>query len=127
MEDPRQITLLTGHTRGVRAASWSPILPLLVSCGSDGDIRVWDMSSSEGSCVKVISNQLPALRPESEYTSLACWHPSGRLLAIPLKTHEIGLFNAPEMLHKLYQPGCSTRDSRRGPSCAFAAFGAHGH
>ena len=104
VEDPRQITLLTGHTRGVRAASWSPILPLLVSCGSDGDIRVWDMSSSEGSCVKVISNQLPALRPESEYTSLACWHPSGRLLAIPLKTKEIGLFNAPEMLQQARSP-----------------------
>ena len=42
VEDPRQITLLTGHSRGVRAASWSPILPFLVSCGSDGDIRVWD-------------------------------------------------------------------------------------
>lgn len=104
VEDPRQITLLTGHTRGVRAASWSPILPLLVSCGSDGDIRVWDMSSTEGSCVKVISNQLPVLRPESEYTSLACWHPGGRLLAIPLKTHEIGLFNAPEMLQQARSP-----------------------
>lgn len=104
VDDPRQITLLTGHSRGVRGASWSPILPLLVSCGSDGDVRVWDLSSAEGNCIKVISNQLPALRPESEYTSLACWHPAGRLLAIPLKSHDIGLFNAPESLQQAKAP-----------------------
>lgn len=67
--DPRNITLLTGHTRGVRAASWSPALSLLLTCGADGDIRAWDMSDNEPQCVKVISNQLPALRPESEFSS----------------------------------------------------------
>lgn len=104
VEDPRQITLLTGHSRGVRAASWSPILPFLVSCGSDGDIRVWDMSSTEGVCLKIISNQLPALRPESPFTSLACWHPHGHMFAVPLKTHDIGLFNAPAIHQKAKDP-----------------------
>lgn len=93
--DPRSITLLTGHSRGVRAASWSPILPLLATCGSDGDMRLWDMSSDEHICVKVVSGQLPALRPESELTSLACWHPSGAYLALPLRTQEIALVRTP--------------------------------
>lgn len=93
--DPRNITLLTGHTRGVRAASWSPALSLLLTCGADGDIRAWDMSGNEPQCVKVISNQLPALRPESEFSSQVCWHPSGAVFAAPLKTQEIALIRAP--------------------------------
>lgn len=93
--DPRSITLLTGHSRGVRAASWSPALSLLLTCGADGDIRAWDMSENEPRCVKVLSNLLPALRPESEFSSLTLWHPSGAIFAVPLKTQEIALLRAP--------------------------------
>ena len=102
--DPRSITLLTGHSRGVRAASWSPVLPLLLTCGADGDIRAWDMSGSEPKCVKVLQNLLPALRAESEFSSLAVWHPSGAIFAVPLKSQEIALVRAPvtasEMTHE---------------------------
>jgi len=99
--DPRNITLLTGHSRGVRGCSWSPKMPLLASCGCDGDLRIWDMSGSESHCIKVISNQIPALRPESELSSVPCWHPSGQILAIPFKTQEVGLIRAPSRAEDL--------------------------
>ena len=92
--DTRSINLLTGHTRGVRAASWSPAAPLLLTCSSDGSIRAWDMSA-EPTCVHVFEGIIPSLRPESEYTSLAAWHQSGEFFAIPSKTHAIQLVNAP--------------------------------
>ncbi|WFC99045.1 DNA polymerase alpha accessory factor Mcl1 [Malassezia yamatoensis] len=93
--DPRSITLLTGHSRGVRAASWSPVISLLLTCGADGDIRAWDMSGNEPNCAKVMSNLLPALRPESEFSSLAVWHPSGAIFAVPTKSQEVALVRAP--------------------------------
>lgn len=93
--DTRSITLLSGHSRGVRAASWSPAVSLLLTCGCDGSIRAWDMSSTEPSCIKVMDAVLPMLRPESEFTSLACWHPSGEFFAVPSKTQEIMLVKAP--------------------------------
>ena len=93
--DPRSIVLLTGHSRGVRAASWSPALPLLFTAGSDGDVRAWDMSETEPRCVKVLQNMLPALRPESEFSSSVVWHPSGAIFAMPLRTQEIALVRAP--------------------------------
>ena len=114
--DPRNITLLTGHSRGVRGCSWSPKLPLLASCGSDGDLRIWDMSGSESSCIKVISNQAPALRPESEFSSVPCWHPSGQMLAIPLKTHEVGLIRAPSRMNDLRNSDAWTSMGTLGPS-----------
>lgn len=114
--DPRNITLLTGHSRGVRGCSWSPTIPVLASCGSDGDLRIWDMSGSESSCIKVISNQMPGLRPESEFSSVPCWHPSGQLLAIPLKTHEVGLFRAPARMKDLQSSDVWTLVGTLGPS-----------
>lgn len=114
--DPRSITLLTGHTRGVRAATWSPGLPLLVSCGCDGDIRVWDMSGLEGACVKVLPNLLPALRPESELSSHVCWRPDGQLMAVPLKTQEIGLLHTPTSMSHISQPDAWKTIGTLGPS-----------
>lgn len=100
--DTRSISLLTGHTRGVRAASWSPAVSLLLTCSSDGDIRAWDMSA-EPTCVRVFEGLLPSRRPESEYSSYAAWHPSGEFFAVPTKTHEIQLINAPTSLEAARQ------------------------
>ncbi|WFD31815.1 DNA polymerase alpha accessory factor Mcl1 [Malassezia sp. CBS 17886] len=93
--DPRSITVLPGHSRGVRAASWSPVLTLLLTCGSDGDIRAWDMAQPGHPCVRTLDNILPALRPESEFSSLACWHPSGTYFAVPTKARDVALVHAP--------------------------------
>ncbi|WFD35234.1 DNA polymerase alpha accessory factor Mcl1 [Malassezia cuniculi] len=102
--DTRSITLLTGHSRGVRAASWSPQVSLLLTCSSDGSIRAWDMSA-EPTCVRVFDGILPSLRPESEYSSLASWHPSGKFFAVYTKTNEVQLINAPTTLDGARQAG----------------------
>ncbi|PKI83677.1 hypothetical protein MVES_002583 [Malassezia vespertilionis] len=120
-DDPRSITLLTGHTRGVRAASWSPVWPLLLTSGSDGDVRAWDMSGNEPRSIKVLQNILPALRPESEYTSSAAWHPSGAVIAIPLKTHEIVLVRAPLHAGEAKADGVWETVATLGPATAAAS------
>ncbi|EPQ25952.1 uncharacterized protein PFL1_06407 [Pseudozyma flocculosa PF-1] len=92
--DPRRVQLLTGHSRGVRSAAWSPIAPILITSSSDGSARVWDLGSSEPNCLKVIDGILPAARPESDVACTACWHPSGSHFVIPSKAHELVIMNA---------------------------------
>ncbi|PWN49692.1 hypothetical protein IE53DRAFT_380356 [Violaceomyces palustris] len=92
--DPRKITLLTGHQRGLRSASWSPVAPLLVTCSTDGSARVWDLATHEPDCIKVIDGILPASKPDSEVASIACWHPSGNFFVFPSKAHEIVMISA---------------------------------
>ena len=92
--DPLDVHLLSGHTRPVRHASWSPTEQLLLTSSCDGTVRVWDMSLSNQSatpeCTQVIKDILPVTRQsDTSRASVACWHPSGRLFLLPSKTNEI--------------------------------------
>lgn len=93
--DPKRVSLLTGHSKAVRAAAWSPTSPLLVTSSQDGSARVWDLSTTDPACLKVLDGIIPVARPESEFACAACWHPSGRFFVLPSKTHELVIITAP--------------------------------
>lgn len=86
--DTRRVSLLTGHNKAVRAASWSPKNATLVTSACDGTARVWDCSSSEPACTKVLDN-LPVTKAEDESHVQALWHPSGDYFILPSKGNEL--------------------------------------
>ncbi len=105
--DPMDIQLLTGHTRAVRHAAWSPVAPVLITCSCDGTARIWDLSpassastsqggsGSDGTprCTQVIKDTLAVTRPQEwGRAAMACWHPSGKIFLLPSKTNEIVVF-----------------------------------
>ncbi|CAO1624659.1 unnamed protein product [Sympodiomycopsis kandeliae] len=92
VEDTKRVNLLTGHSRAVRSASWSPKEAVLVTSSCDGTARVWDCSTSEPGCTKVIEN-LPATRPEDETDVHAEWHPSGEFFVLPSKTNDMVIYS----------------------------------
>lgn len=92
--DPTRVQLLTGHQRGVRAASWSPIESTLVTCSCDGTVMVWDMSTSEPKLLKTLNDIIASGNKYSELNAEAIWHPSGDFFLLPSKTHEIVMCSA---------------------------------
>ncbi|KAK0522252.1 DNA polymerase alpha accessory factor Mcl1 [Tilletia horrida] len=93
LDDPTQVSLLTDHTRPVRAAAWSPRSSLLVTTSCDGTARIWDLSSPESACVGTIDNTIARLTVESELASLPLWHPSGKYFLLPSKTNDFSIVN----------------------------------
>ncbi|KAE8249144.1 hypothetical protein A4X13_0g5323 [Tilletia indica] len=91
LNDPTQVSLLTEHTRPLRAAAWSPRSALLVTTSCDGTARIWDLSSPEAACIGKIENTLARLTVESELASLPLWHPSGKYFLLPSKTNEFSI------------------------------------
>ncbi|KAE8198515.1 hypothetical protein A4X06_0g2413 [Tilletia controversa] len=91
LSDPTQVSLLTDHTRPLRAAAWSPRSALLVTTSCDGTARIWDLSSPEAACVGKIENTLARLTVESELASLPLWHPSGKYFLLPSKTNDFSI------------------------------------
>ncbi|KDQ16190.1 hypothetical protein BOTBODRAFT_173106 [Botryobasidium botryosum FD-172 SS1] len=92
VEDTLQISLLTGHTSGVRAATWHPSGDLLTTSGQDGKIIAWDVSTAETSQVKVLEGIIPAVRsekPEFAHDVSALWHASGKWFVVCSQAHEI--------------------------------------
>ncbi|UZJ57506.1 hypothetical protein CBS101457_006826 [Exobasidium rhododendri] len=87
--DPKRVQLLTGHSKSLRAASWHPLRPQLVTCSCDGSIKVWDLSTTEPECVKTLEHILPVSNSHSEQSVQAVWHPSGDYFVIPSKTREL--------------------------------------
>lgn len=83
LRDITNIQKLEGHRKGVRRATWHPSGVFLVrdlsfrfliyftmtftqtTCGSDGDIIVWDVSpGEEPKKIETISGIIPAVDPE---------------------------------------------------------------
>ncbi|MCO5546925.1 hypothetical protein L7F22_000364 [Adiantum nelumboides] len=94
--DLKRVQLLTGHTRPVRAAAWCPTQPLLVTCSSDGSARIWDLSTTEPDCVKVLDGLVSThAAADSELASQAVWHPSGQYFVVAGKANDLVLISAP--------------------------------
>ncbi|PWN20570.1 hypothetical protein BCV69DRAFT_299053 [Microstroma glucosiphilum] len=93
VEDNKRVHLLTGHSRAVRAASWSPRAPTLVTSSCDGTARVWDCSTTEPGCTKVLEH-LPVSRPEDETDIHAEWHPSGDFFVLPSRSNELVTYSS---------------------------------
>lgn len=99
VDDPLKIKILSGHKKALLAVTWSPDGTILVSLigvlagvaltvsdvlwrqttsSSDGQIRVWDLTSNEANCIQVIDAVLPVLNAASPGCARAVWHPSGQ-------------------------------------------------
>ncbi|KAK0505002.1 hypothetical protein EDD18DRAFT_1127226 [Armillaria luteobubalina] len=93
MEDRAKINILEGHKSGVRRVTWHPTLPVLATCGCDGQIIIWDMSEQEPKIEKQIDGIIPAVRDtESSDFSHDCsavWHTSGEYLFTISRTHDV--------------------------------------
>ncbi|KAG7446498.1 WD40 repeat-like protein [Guyanagaster necrorhizus] len=93
MEDPVNVNSLEGHQGGVRRVTWHPTLPVLVTCGCDGKIIIWDMSKEEPNIEKQIDGIIPAVRDtESSDFSHDCsavWHTSGEYFFIISRIHDV--------------------------------------
>ncbi|CAO1632963.1 unnamed protein product [Parajaminaea phylloscopi] len=93
VNDIRRVNLLTGHARSVRAASWCPTKPVLVTSSCDGTARIWDCSTPEPDCTKVLDG-LPLTKPEDETDVHAEWHPSGHSFVLPSKGNELIIYSS---------------------------------
>lgn len=77
IDDPANIKLLDGHRAGVCKVTWHPTAPLLMTCGSDGQIIAWDVSKNPPTKETVIQGILATLKDGAQYDCSAIWHPSG--------------------------------------------------
>ncbi|KAJ7262195.1 hypothetical protein B0H12DRAFT_1321837 [Mycena haematopus] len=86
------IKILKGHRGGVRKATWHPTAALLTTCGSDGQIIVWDVSSEEPKR-EVIQNIIPTVKdttlPDFLHDCSAVWHPSGDYFFVASRSRDI--------------------------------------
>ncbi|KAF4598005.1 hypothetical protein EYR38_006399 [Pleurotus pulmonarius] len=93
MEDIMQVTLLEGHTRGVRSVTWHPSGELLTTCGADGKIIAWDVTEPTAKMVKTVEGIIPTVidsaAPEFLHDCSVVWHPSGQYLFVASRNHEI--------------------------------------
>ncbi|KAG8994102.1 hypothetical protein FRB90_000530 [Tulasnella sp. 427] len=94
MHDTLKISLLVGHTRGLRAATWHPSGSFLTTSGQEGKIIVWDCT--DGGSPKLlheIDGLIPACSNPSElefsYSAAAVWHPSGNYFLAASRAHDI--------------------------------------
>ncbi|KAF8588697.1 hypothetical protein K439DRAFT_1651834 [Ramaria rubella] len=93
LKDTTNITKLEGHRKGVRRATWHPSGTLLTTCGSDGDIIIWDVSlGGEPKRIETITGVIPAVESESldyVHDCSAAWHPSGKYFVVASRAHEL--------------------------------------
>ncbi|TBU37864.1 hypothetical protein BD309DRAFT_973062 [Dichomitus squalens] len=93
LDDITKISILKGHSKAVRKATWHPSGSLLTTCGADGKVIVWDVSGSEPKEEKVIDGIIPAVAdsesPEFGHDCSAVWHTSGQYFFVATRTHEI--------------------------------------
>lgn len=92
--NPARVQLLTGHSRGLRSASWHPIKAQLATCSCDGSVKIWDVSTTEPECIKTLDSVMPFSTSDSENASQAIYHPSGQSFILPSKTHELVVYSS---------------------------------
>ncbi|KAF8627825.1 hypothetical protein AX15_004246 [Amanita polypyramis BW_CC] len=97
LEDSMRVCELRGHQRGVRRATWHPSSPLITTCGSDGKIIAWNVSTDEPKIEATIEGVIPAVvdveSPEFDHDCSAVWHPSGQHFYTATSTHEIAVIS----------------------------------
>ncbi|GAA5860215.1 hypothetical protein JCM3774_000346 [Rhodotorula dairenensis] len=92
VQEPTKIQLLTGHSRSIREASWSPDGHFVTTSSVDGQIRVWQLDSgTEPTCVQVLDGLIKAENAESDYSVEAVWHPAGKFFVVPGKDTDIAI------------------------------------
>ncbi|KAJ7462267.1 hypothetical protein B0H11DRAFT_2285618 [Mycena galericulata] len=92
LDDIGKVKVLEGHRAGVRKVTWHPTAPLLTSCGSDGQIIVWDVSKNEDSKETAIQNIIPTVKtdsPDFAHDCSAIWHPSGDYFFVASRSRDI--------------------------------------
>ncbi|KAJ7132769.1 hypothetical protein C8R43DRAFT_1089712 [Mycena crocata] len=88
LDDPLQLKMLKKdeHRSAVRKVTWHPTGALLTSCGSDGQIIVWDVTKDEPTQEVKIPGIIPTVKQRDEqgvenvaffHDCSAIWHPSG--------------------------------------------------
>ncbi|SOD87478.1 caspase family protein [Streptomyces sp. Ag109_G2-15] len=84
---PRPLRTLSGHTGNVDSLTFAPSGRLLASAGSDGKVRLWDMTDQRRTSASAV---LPGLKLDSQTYDLngkplhrVAFSPDGRLLAGP--------------------------------------------
>ncbi|KAF8629176.1 hypothetical protein AX17_005761 [Amanita inopinata Kibby_2008] len=97
LEDSMRVQELKGHQRGIRRATWHPSLPLITTCGSDGKIIVWDVSSNEPKIEATLEGIIPAIvdadTPGFEHDCSTVWHGSGQHFFVASRSHEIAMIS----------------------------------
>ncbi|GAA5900425.1 hypothetical protein JCM6882_001243 [Rhodosporidiobolus microsporus] len=89
-KDPTRVQMLTGHSRSIREASWSPDGQFVTTSSVDGSIRVWQLDGgTEPTCVQVIDGLIKAEESDSEYSVEVIWHPSSKFFVVAGKDNDI--------------------------------------
>ncbi|KAJ6586903.1 hypothetical protein DFH09DRAFT_910436 [Mycena vulgaris] len=90
MDDTAKVGLLRGHRAGVRKVTWHPTAQLLTTCGSDGQIIVWDVSKYlQEASIEGIIPTVPAGSSDLLHDCSAVWHPSGDYFFVASRAHDI--------------------------------------
>ncbi|KAJ3091672.1 hypothetical protein HK102_013860 [Quaeritorhiza haematococci] len=89
IEDITKSESLKGHDRGVKSLAFDPAGDFLLSAGSEGNIRVWNLREDPPMCVKVIEDICVAAEPEEPELCRLSWHPSGDRVAVPGPSRDI--------------------------------------
>lgn len=64
LNDHLRVSLLQGHTKSVRSATWSPLGGVLATSSCDGSIKIWKEKNSQFECIKTIDGIIKADDPE---------------------------------------------------------------
>ncbi|GAA5892198.1 hypothetical protein JCM8208_001474 [Rhodotorula glutinis] len=92
VKDTTKVQILTGHSRSIREASWSPDGQFVTTSSVDGTIRVWQLDAgTEPTCVQVIDGLITAEDADSEYSVEVIWHPAGKFFVVASKDNDIAV------------------------------------
>ncbi|GAA6041229.1 hypothetical protein JCM8097_008354 [Rhodosporidiobolus ruineniae] len=122
-KDPTKVQMLTGHSRSIREASWSPDGQLVTTSSVDGSIRVWQLDGGlEPTCVQVIDGLIKAEEADSEYSVEVIWHPSSKFFVVVGKDNDIAVVSR-ETWQKTGTFTAKDGHSGRTSALAFSANG----